>query len=239
MKYSRAALRRGAPRPQNAEANSPRGRQVRASADKTDPRRSIGGQGRPAPRHRRTRQARAAASADKTGPRREAPQLPRLGHMRIISHLLHFVKPLFLVLFPALCPTFSVPLWLSPALLRLPPAGRRRKGGTLPQGPPRQKSGGSPCGLPPCLVSVVQRGRDSLRPAAAAAASDLSCPAAARGADSVPKQTRKKPRRRGTGRTVGNARRGNNAAARRSDAVSPPLLPQSAGAQTRRAGAYT
>ena len=70
MKYSRAALRRGAPRPQNAEANSPRGRQVRASADKTDPRRSIGGQGRPAPRHRRTRQARAAASADKAGPRR-------------------------------------------------------------------------------------------------------------------------------------------------------------------------
>ena len=226
MKYSRAALRRGAPRPQNAEANSPRGRQVRASADKTDPRR---------------------ASADKADPRRSiggqgrpAPQLPRLGHMRIISHLLHFVKPLFLVLFPALCPTFSVPLWLSPALLRLPPpAGRRRKGGTLPQGPPRQKSGGSPCGLPPCLVSVVQRGRDSLRPAAAAAASDLSRPAAARGADSVPKQTRKKPRRRGTGRTVGNARRGNNAAARRSDAVSPPLLPQSAGAQTRRAGAYT
>lgn len=209
MKYSRAALRRGAPRPQNAEANSPRGRQVRASADKTDP-------------------------------RREAPRLPRPGHMRIISHLLHFVKPLFLVLFPALSPTFSVPLWLSPALLRLPPpAGRRRKGGTLPQGPPRQKSGGSPCGLPPCLVSVVQRGRDSLRPAAAAAASDLSRPAAARGADSVPKQTRKKPRRRGTGRTVGNARRGNNAAARRSDAVSPPLLPQSAGAQTRRAGAYT
>lgn len=206
MKYSRAALRRGAPRPQNAEA---RGRQARAAADKA-------------------------------GPRREAPRLPRPGHMRIISHLLHFVKPLFLVLFPALSPTFSAPLWLSPALLRLPPpAGRRRKGGTLPQGPPRQKSGGSPYGLPPCLVSVVQRGRDSLRPAAAAAASDLSRPAAARGADSVPKQTRKKPRRRGTGRTVGNARRGNNAAARRSDAVSPPLLPQSAGAQTRRAGAYT
>ena len=49
MKYSRAALRRGAPRPQNAEA---RGRQARAaaSADKTGPRRGIGGQGRPAPR---------------------------------------------------------------------------------------------------------------------------------------------------------------------------------------------
>ena len=76
-------------------------------------------------------------------------------------------------------------------------------------------------------------------PCKAAAASDLSRPAAERGADSVPKQTRKKPRRRGTGRTVGNARPGNKAAARRSTARSPPLLPQSAGAQTRRAGAYT
>lgn len=207
--------------------------------------------------------------ADKADPRREAPRLPRLGHMRIISHLLHFVKPLFLVLFPALSPTFSVPLWLSPALLRLstprfplpvlprgggrqsgcgkagaaerarlPPQGAAERTERLLQGLPRQKSGGSPRGLPPCLISVVQRGR-AMRPAAGAAASDLSRPAAARGADSVPKQTRKKPRRRGTGRTVGNARRGNNAAARRSDAVSPPLLPQSAGAQTRRAGAYT
>ena len=207
MKYSRAALRRGAPRPQNAEA---RGRQARASADKTDPRRSIGGQGRPAPRHRRTRQARAAASADKAGPRREVPRprLPRLGHMRIISHLLHFVKPLFLVLFPALSPTFSVPLWLSPALLRL--FSPRFPLPALPRG-----SAGA---------QTRRAGKTG---------------AAERGADSVPKQTRKKPRRRGTGRTVGNARRGNNAAARRSDAVSPPLLPQSAGAQTRRAGAYT
>ena len=247
MKYSRAALRRGAPRPQNAEANSPRGRQVRASADKTDPRRasadkadprrSIGGQGRPAPQHRRTRQTRAAASADKADPRRSCP-----GSATCVLYLTFYTlsSPFFWFYFPRFArpsPSlygFPLPFYGSP-----PPAGRRRKGGTLPQGPPRQKSGGSPCGLPPCLVSVVQRGRDSLRPAAAAAASDLSRPAAARGADSVPKQTRKKPRRRGTGRTVGNARRGNNAAARRSDAVSPPLLPQSAGAQTRRAGAYT
>ena len=165
MKYSRAALRRGAPRPQNAEA---RGRQARASADKADP-------------------------------RREAPQLPRLGHMRIISHLLHFVKPLFLVLFPALSPTFSVPLWLSPALLRLfsPPFAAQRA---------RRRAG--------------------------------KTGAAERGADSVPKQTRKKPRRRGTGRAVGNA------AARKKRGGAPPKrllppLPQSAGAQMRRASAYT
>ena len=237
MKYSRAALRRGAPRPQNAEA---RGRQARAAADKAGPRRDIGGQkspsprhggqGRPAPRHRRTRQARAAASADKAGPRREAPQLPRLGHMRIISHLLHFVKPLFLVLFPALCPTFSVPLWLSPpfcGFLRPVFPSPRRNGARRASTPPGAERGKY------CKESAIGL------PCKASAASDLSRPAAARGADSVPKQTRKKPRRRGTGRTVGNTRRGNNAAARRSDAASPPLLPQSAGAQTRRAGAYT
>lgn len=226
MKYSRAALRRGAPRPQNAEA---RGRQARASADKADPRRDIGGQKSPSPRH--GGQGRPAP--------RSAAAAPARPHAYYISPFTLCQAPFFGFISRAL-PDLLRPFMAFPCPFAAPPpAGRRRKGGTLPQGPPRQKSGGCPYGLPPCLVSVVQRGRDSLRPAAAAAASDLSRPAAARGADSVPKQTRKKPRRRGTGRTVGNARRGNNAAARRSDAVSPPLLPQSAGAQTRRAGAYT
>lgn len=233
----------------------------RRSARKAGPR--IGGQGRPAPRHRRTKKSIAAAW--RTRQTRAAKRRSCPGSATCVLYLTFYTlsSPFFWFYFPRFPrpspPRYGFPLpfcgFFRPLLPRsgrgggrqsgcggagaAPPAGRRRKGGTLPQGPPRQKSGGSPCGLPPCLVSVVQRGRDSLRPAAAAAASDLSRPAAARGADSVPKQIRKKPRRRGTGRTVGNARRGNNAAARRSDAVSPPLLPQSAGAQTRRAGAYT
>lgn len=200
------------PRGASPRCAPPAKRRSEQPARKAGPR--IGGQDRPAPQHRRTRQTRAAA----------APARP---HAYYISPFTLCQAPFFGFI-PRALPDLLRPFMAFPCLLRLPPpAGRRRKGGTLPQGPPRQKSGGSPYGLPPCLVSVVQRGRDSLRPAAA------------RGADSVPKQTRKKPRRRGTGRTVGNARRGNNAAARRSDTVSPPLLPQSAGAQTRRAGAYT
>ena len=263
MKYSRAALRRGAPRPQNAEANSPRGRQARASADKADPRRDIGGQKSPSPRH--GGQGRPAP--------RSAAAAPARPHAYYISPFTLCQAPFFgfisrafpdlprpFMAFPALL-RLSTPRFPLPVLprgragaaaggqngcggagaaerARLPPQGAAERTERLLQGLPRQKSGGSPYGLPPCLISVVQRGR-AMRPAAGAAASDLSRPAAARGADSVPKQTRKKPRRRGTGRTVGNARRGNNAAARRSDAVSPPLLPQSAGAQTRRASAYT
>lgn len=222
MKYSRAALRRGAPRPQNAEA---RGRQARAAADKAGPRRDIGGQKSPSPRH--GGQGRPAP--------RSAAAAPARPHAYYISPFTLCQAPFFGFIsraFPDLLRPFMAfpcPFAAHPPPRRAPPKGRNAPARPAPPKVGRQ----------PCLVSVVQRGRDSLRPAAAAAASDLSRPAAARGADSVPKQIRKKPRRRGTGRTVGNARRGNNAAARRSDAVSPPLLPQSAGAQTRRAGAYT
>lgn len=245
----------------------------RRSARKADPRR--GGQGRPAPRHRRTKKSIAAAW--RTRQTRAAKRRSRPGSATCVLYLTFYTlsSPFFWFYFPRFprpspslygfplpfCGFFRLvfpsPLCRAAARAhkrggrqsgcgkagaaeraRLPPQGAAERTERLLQGLPRQKSGGSPYGLPPCLISVVQRGR-AMRPAAGAAASDLSRPAAARGADSVPKQTRKKPRRRGTGRTVGNARRGNNAAARRSDAVSPPLLPQSAGAQTRRAGAYT
>ena len=254
MKYSRAALRRGAPRPQNAEA---RGRQARASADKADPRRDIGGQKSPSPRH--GGQGRPAPRSAAAAPARPhayyiSPftlcQAPFFGFIpRALPDLLRPFRA-----FPCPFAAFFVPFCRAAGAAAggkagaakrarrsgrgSPPQGAAERTERLLQGLPRQKPGGSPYGLPPCLVSVVQRGR-AMRPAAGAAASDLSRPAAAQGADNVPAQTRKKPRRRGTGRTVGNARRGNNAAARRSDAVSPPLLPQSAGAQTRRAGAYT
>lgn len=237
----------------------------RRSARKAGPR--IGGQGRPAPRHRRTKKSIAAAW--RTRQTRAAKRRSCLGSATCVLYLTFYTlsSPFFWFYFPRF-PRPSPPRYgfsrpftafFRPLLPRsgrgggrakrarqsgrggagaAPPQGAAERTERLLQGLPRQKSGGSPYGLPPCLISVAQRGR-AMRPAAGAAASDLSRPAAARGADSVPKQTRKKPRRRGTGRAVGNARRGNNAAARRSDAVSPPLLPQSAGAQTRRAGAYT
>lgn len=191
MKYSRAALRRGAPRPQNAEA---RGRQARASADKADPRRDIGGQKSPSPRH--GGQGRPAP--------RSAAAAPARPHAYYISPFTLCQAPFFGFISRAF-----------PDLLR-------------------------PFMAFPCPFAAFFASFSPPRFAARRARRRAGKTGAAeRGADSVPKQTRKKPRRRGTGRTVGNARRGNNAAARRSDAVSPPLLPQSAGAQTRRAGAYT
>lgn len=238
----------------------------RRSARKAGPR--IGGQGRPAPRHRRTKKSIAAAW--RTRQTRAAKRRSCLGSATCVLYLTFYTlsSPFFWFYFPRF-PRPSPSLYGFPlpfcGFFRLvfpsplcraaaggkagaakrarrsgrgsPPQGAAERTERLLQGLPRQKSGGSPYGLPPCLISVVQRGR-AMRPAAGAAASDLSRPAAARGADSVPKQTRKKPRRRGTGRTVGNARRGNNAAARRRNAFSSPL-PQSAGAQTRRASAYT
>lgn len=166
-----------------------RTRQARASADKADPRRDIGGQKSPSPRH--GGQGRPAP--------RSAAAAPARPHAYYISPFTLCQAPFFGFISRAF-----------PDLLR-------------------------PFMAFPCPFAAFFA--PFCRAAGAAAGGQNGCGGA--GADSVPKQTRKKPRRRGTGRTVGNARRGKNAAARRSDAVSPPLLPQSAGAQTRRAGAYT
>lgn len=176
----------------------------RRSARKAGPR--IGGQGRPAPRHRRTKKSIAAAW--RTRQTRAAKRRSCPGSATCVLYLTFYTlsSPFFWFYFPR----FPRP---SPSLYGFP----------LPF-----------CGfLRLVFLSPFCRAAERARRRAGKTG------AAERGADSVPKQTRKKPRRRGTGRTVGNARRGNNAAARRSDAVSPPLLPQSAGAQTRRAGAYT
>lgn len=176
----------------------------RRSARKAGPR--IGGQGRPAPRHRRTKKSIAAAW--RTRQTRAAKRRSCPGSATCVLYLTFYTlsSPFFWFYFPR----FPRP---SPSLYGFP--------------------------LPFCGFFRLVFPSPLCRAAARARRRAGKTGAAERGADSVPKQTRKKPRRRGTGRTVGNARRGNNAAARRSDAVSPPLLPQSAGAQTRRAGAYT
>ena len=152
MKYSRAALRRGAPRPQNAEA---RGRQARASADKTDPRRSIGGQGRPAPRHRRTRQARAAASADKAGPRRSiggqdrpaprsAAAAPARPHAYYISPFTLCQAPFFGFI-PRALPDLLRPFMAFPCPFTAPPPRRAPpKGRNAPARPAPPKVGRQP-----------------------------------------------------------------------------------------------
>ena len=105
MKYSRAALRRGAPRPQNAEA---RGRQARASADKADPRRDIGGQKSPSPRH--GGQGRPAP--------RSAAAAPARPHAYYISPFTLCQAPFFGFISRAF-PDLPRPFMAFPALLRL------------------------------------------------------------------------------------------------------------------------
>ena len=186
MKYSRAALRRGAPRPHNAEA---RGRQARASADKADPRRDIGGQKSPSPRH--GGQGRPAP--------RSAAAAPTRPHAYYISPFTLCQAPFFGFISRAF-----------PDLLR-------------------------PFMAFPCPFAAFFA--PFCRAAGAVAGGQNGCGKAGRGQRSKanPEKTaaaRNGPRSRERGSAEKTRRRA-------AETPSPPPLPQSAGAQTRRAGAYT
>lgn len=212
----------------------------RRSARKAGPR--IGGQGRPAPR--------SAAAA------------PARPHAYYISPFTLCQAPFFGFMSRAL-PDLLRPVMAFLALLRLfPPPfaaqrARRRAGKTgaaervrRPRRAPPKERNGSRKASPDKSRAAARAGcRLVLYPLYSEAG-----PCAPRRA--LPRPICLAPRQRGArtaflrkpGKNRGGAeraaqsgtrQRGKNAAARRSDAVSPPLLPQSAGAQTRRAGAYT
>lgn len=250
MKYSRAALRRGAPRPQNAEA---RGRQARASADKADPRRDIGGQKSPSPRH--GGQGRPAP--------RSAAAAPARPHAYYISPFTLCQAPFFgfisralpdllrpFMAFPCPFAAFFAPFCRAAGAAAggqngcdgagaAPPAGRRRKDGTAPARPFPDKSRAA--ARTGCRLVLYPLYSEAGPCAPRRALPRPVCLAPRQRGARTAFQSKPGKNRGGAERAAqsGTRQRGKNAAARRSDAVSPPLLPQSAGAQTRRAGAYT
>ena len=225
MKYSRAALLRGAPRPQNAEA---RGRQARASADKADPRRSIGGQKSPSPRH--GGQGRPAP--------RSAAAAPTRPHAYYISPFTLCQAPFFGFISRAF-PDLLRPFMAFPCPFAAPPRRAPPKGRNAPARPFPDKSRAA--ARTGCRLVLYPLYSEAGPCAPRRALPRPICLAPRQRGARTAFQSKPGKNRGGAERAAqsGTRRRGNNAAARRSDAASPPLLPQSAGAQTRRAGAYT
>lgn len=239
----------------------------RRSARKAGPR--IGGQGRPAPRHRRTKKSIAAAW--RTRQTRAAKRRSCPGSATCVLYLTFYTlsSPFFWFYFPRFprpSPSlygFPLPFYGFLRLVFLSPFCRAAAGGKAGAAKRERRSGrGSPRRAPPkgrngsCKASP-----DKSRAAARAGCRLVLYPLYSEAGPCAPRRALPRPiclapRQRGArtafqskpGKNRGGAeraaqsgtrQRGNNAAARRSDAVSPPLLPQSAGAQTRRAGAYT
>ena len=178
----------------------------RRSARKAGPR--IGGQGRPAPRHRRTKKSIAAAW--RTRQARAAKRRSCPGPATCVLYLTFYTlsSPFFWFY----SPRFARP---SPSLYGFP--------------------------LPFCGFFRLVFPSPLCRAAARAHKRGGRAKRARRNGARTAFQSKPGKNRGGAERAAqsGTRQRGKNAAARRSDAVSPPLLPQSAGAQTRRAGAYT
>lgn len=239
----------------------------RRSARKAGPR--IGGQGRPAPRHRRTKKSIAAAW--RTRQTRAAKRRSCPGSATCVLYLTFYTlsSPFFWFYFPRFprpspslygfplpfCGFFRLvfpsPLCRAAARARRraakrvrrsgrgAPAGRRRKDGTAPARPFPDKSRaaartGCRLVLYPLYSEAVPR---------CAARRALPRPICL-----APRQRRarttflRKPgkNRGGAERAAQSGTRGAGTTRRRAaETPSPPLLPQSAGAQTRRAGAYT
>ena len=215
------------PRGASPRCAPPTKRRSEQPARKAGPR--IGGQDRPAPQHRRTRQTRAAASADKAGPRRgiggqgrPAPQHRRTRQARAAKRRScpgSATCVLYLTFYTLSSPFF----WFySPRFAR-----------------PSPSLYGFP--LPFCGFFRLVFPSPLCRAAARAHKRGGRAKRARRNGARTAFQSKPGKNRGGAERAAqsGTRQRGKNAAARRSDAVSPPLLPQSAGAQTRRAGAYT